>query len=423
MRARRAAWTLGSAALALVAVAAALIWLRRDPATSGTDPSGSELPSVAASATGVAAPSAPPSASATLEASPGPASAASWQLTDTFGDGEEQPTFVFDATAWDDGFAAIGIRLDGYASDVGPYVGRPLLWTSADGQTWEERVLDTPAAEEALSDSRIEHVVTLPDGRLLAVSEHRRPNAWTSEDAETWTAVDLGIGDASVLSIAAGGGGLVLLANAADRAQQAWFSGDGMAWELTHAVAAEGEAQLEAVAAGPEGFVIVGALRGETDRPHVIASADGRSWVTAPDQPAFEDGDFPSDVAPLGPDWVATGFGASEGEQRSIVWRSADGLTWSRDLGPADPGGRNTYYATDIAGAGGHVILSPAEVCLCGPFQDPTVAWDTTDGTTWTAIDPDGSYVTEVVAAGDVVVAVGRIGRGESAALWRWTAP
>jgi hypothetical protein len=120
---------------------------------------------------------------------------------------------------------------------------------------------------------------------------------------------------------------------------------------------------------------------------------------------------------------VATGFGATEAEQRTVVWRSADGLTWTRDLGPADPAGRNTYYATDIAGAGGHVILSPAEFCLCGPFQDPTVASATTDGTAWTAIDPDGSYVTEIVASVDVVVAVGRIGRGESAAFWRLTAP
>jgi hypothetical protein len=120
---------------------------------------------------------------------------------------------------------------------------------------------------------------------------------------------------------------------------------------------------------------------------------------------------------------MATGLGASEAEQRAVVWRSADGLTWSRELGPADPGGRNSYTASDIAGAGGHVILSPAEFCLCGPFPDPTLAWDSTDGATWTPIDPDGSYVTEVVAAGDVVVAVGGTGRGESAAFWRWTAP
>jgi hypothetical protein len=290
--ARRTAWTLGLAALVVVAVLAAVSCSRRGPATGGTDPSGSDLQSDTTSATGGAAPSAPPSTPATLESSPGAPSAASWQLTDTFGEGEEQPTFVFDATAWDDGFVATGIRLRAFASDVGPYIGQPLLWTSASGETWQERVLDIPP-EEGASDSRIEHIVTLPDGRLLAASEHRRPNAWTSEDAETWTVIDLGIGDASVRSIAAGSEGLVLLANAADGAQQAWFSRDGMAWELTHSVPAEEEAQLETVAAGPEGFVIVGALRGETDHPHVIASADGRSWFTAPDQPAFEEGRLP----------------------------------------------------------------------------------------------------------------------------------
>jgi hypothetical protein len=167
-----------------------------------------------------------------------------------------------------------------------------------------------------------------------------------SEDGISWTAVELGIGDVSVASMAAGDGGLVLVAGAVDGTAQVWSSVDGMTWELTHATTAAEGVQLEEVAAGPEGFVIVGAIRTDADRPYVLASSDGRSWFTAADQPAFAGSSFPFDVAPLGPGWVATGFGATEDQQRSVIWRSADGLASTRDLGPVDPTQGNTYYAT-----------------------------------------------------------------------------
>jgi hypothetical protein len=244
-----------------------------------------------------------------------------------------------------------------------------------------------------------------------------------SGDAVTWTEVDLGVGDVSVQSVAAGDRGMVLVAATSEGGQQVWFSADGVSWQLTHAMMAEEEAQLETAAAGPEGFVVVGALRGGTDQPHIIVSSDGLTWFTAPNQPSLEAGSFPLDIAQLGSDWVATGFGEAEGAGRSPVWRSTDGLTWTRDVGPTDPAGRETYYATDIAGDGAYVILSPAEFCLCGPFQDPTVAWSTTDGAAWAALDPDGSYVTEVAERDGTVVAVGRIGRGDAAAFWKLVEP
>jgi hypothetical protein len=400
-----------ASALAVIGVLAVVIFLatRGDPVASGPSPSASASASPSASASASPSASATPTETATPPAEPG------WTLTQTFGNSAERPTFVFDATAWDEGFVAIGIRLDNAASDVGPYIGQPLLWTSADGREWQEREIDIPPPENEFDDNRVEHIVAIPDGRLLIASEGGE--AWVSEDAATWSPVDLDIQGGSVDSIAANDLGLVMLVTIEpDAVSGVWSSEDGLTWERTHDP--DLGTQLETVAGGPEGFVVVGALRGETDRPVVLASSDGREWVTAPDQPAFVDGQFPLDVAPLGPDWIATGAGATEEEQRSMIWRSPNGLDWTQDFGPADPAGRNTYYATDIAGDGGHVILSPAEFCLCGAFQDPTVGWSTTDGSTWTPVDPDASYVTEVVAVGSTVIAVGNIGRGESAAFW-----
>jgi hypothetical protein len=411
---------------ALAAGLLALVVLQQSPEPFGESspsptPSAMLTPTPSPSATSPAtlAPSVTPTTRPpTATAAPVPAE---WTLANTFAE-PNRPTFVFDATAWERGFVAVGARLDGFAGDVGPYAGQPILWISADGSSWEERALDIEIPVEqpgAPVDARVGHVVTLPDGRLMVIrSVYAAATAWTSLDASTWTPVDLGIGDTSVLDIDRGPTGLVLIGTSAEGLEQIWFSTDGLQWELTREDPAADAAQLSSVAAGPEGFVVVGAHRTDTDRPYVLASADGRTWLEAPLQAAFEDDDFPYDVAPLGPDWIATGFGAEQADQRTVVWRSANGLDWERDLGPVDPSGRDSYYATDIAGAGGLAVLSPAEARIGGPFQFPTLAWSTIDGVDWTGILPDGSYVTDLITDGTTVVAVGTIGRGDSAAFW-----
>lgn len=417
----------GAAAMAAIALVVVVV-VNTDlgPSPSPTLPEGS--PSAVASPPPTDQPSPGPSATnadspaASTTVAPSAVTPSEWQLTATFGQGEQQPTFVFDATAWGGGFAAIGLRLPQFASDVGPYGGQPLIWTSPDGIEWTESTLDVQLETQqsgAPVDARIEHMLALPDGRLLAVRAAYGPvEAWVSADAATWDAVDLGLGGLRGTAAVGGSSGYVLLGESPDGDAQVWASSDGLSWQLTHSIEADLEAQLESVAAGPEGYVIVGALRADGDRPLVLASSDGRSWVAAPDQPALAEGSFPVDVAPLGGDWVATGFGAPEGQGRSMIWRSPNGLAWTQDLGPDDPAGRETYYSTDIAGVAGQVILSPAEFCLCGPFQDPTVAWSTTDGITWAVVEPDASYVTDAAEADGTVVAIGRIGRGDQAAFW-----
>lgn len=350
---------------------------------------------------------------------PTPLRAEGWSLAARFGEGPDRPHFVFDATSWDGRFVAIGIRLDHFANDCCTWTGQPMLWTSADGLGWEGRPLGIDVGNGLQEDDRIRRIVALPDGRLMATASRNAPSsAWISADAMTWTPIEILPADTSLTDIAAGPRGLSLVAGGPGGEQQVWYSADGLAWEVTHEADAGDEVQLQAVGAGAEGFVVVGASRTDTDRPYVLASSDGRTWYTAPEQPAFTDGDLPFDVAPLGPDWVATGFGAEQSEQRALVWRSADGLSWTRDQGPRDPGGRDSYYATDIAGDGGIVVLSPAEAQIGGPFQFPTYAWSSTDGVEWDLIELDGSYVTEVVTIGSTTVAVGTIGRGDEAAFW-----
>lgn len=363
-----------------------------------------------------------PTPSAAMTAVPTPSPVTGWALTGTFGTDEQQPTFVFDAAVWRGEYVAVGARLPRFAGDSGPYPGQPLLWTSATGESWVERplLIDLPGGDQA--DARVEHVVALADGRLMVVySQSGGTLAWASSDGMAWASVDLGI-DAMVEDVAQGPQGYVMVGveqglGSGER-WQVWNSADGLDWSLVRDEPSESGVQLAGVDAGPEGFVVVGARRIGLDRPYILASSDGVTWHEAPEQPAFEDGDFPFDVAALGGDWIATGFGAEEGGGRAVVWRSANGLDWTRDLGPADPDGRNTHYATDIGSDGGQVVLSPARAQLGGPFQFPTYAWSTTDGVTWATLRPNESYVTEVVSNGTTVVSVGTLGRGRVAAFW-----
>lgn len=369
-----------------------------------------------------------PSASAGVPATPvatTSARAEGWSLAATFGDGADQPSFVFDATVWNDRFVALGVRLDDFASDCCVWKGQPMIWTSVDGIEWEARPLGIDLGDAPEVDDRVYDILALPDGRLMVTGSRYAPTAaWISGDGVTWSQIEILPAGSQLSNIAAGPDGFVLLANAPAAlgevgAEQLWHSGDGVNWQLTFEAEPGDDVHLETVAAGPEGFVVVGGSGTDAERPYVLASSDGRSWLLAPvDQPAFHDGDFAFDVAPLGGDWVATGFGSEQADQRAVVWRSRNGLQWTRDLGPLDPAGRDSYYATDIAGDAGVVVLSPNVSAISGPFPFPTYAWTSTDGDTWSTIEPDQSYVTDVVSIGSTTIAVGNIGRGERAAFW-----
>jgi hypothetical protein len=417
--------TAAAAAVATVGVAVYFGTLndRTGAPTLTPTPSASAVPSTDESPEVTSSPTASVSTTPTLTPSTEPteSAAAGWTIAASFSE-FEQWRFPFDATTWSGGFAAVGLRMETFPTDIGPYLGEPTLWVSPDGRDWNERPLNVSIPEG--EDDRVEIIVSLPDGRLMVVRRTRAEGAWVSSDGVAWEPIDLGIDDTLVVHLERGPHGYVLIGTTPDDVGQIWHSENGLDWSLSREVLpnAGGPVQLNNVGAGPEGFVVTGVRRptsvGGTDRPLIMASGDGREWFDAPAQESLRNGDHPYDVGPLGNDWVATGFGAAEAENRPVVWRSANGLDWTRHAGPTDPSGRTAFHATDLAGAGGHVVISPALFQISGAFQFPTIAWSTNDGLTWEPIPPDESYVTEVVSDGEVVIAVGRIGRGTTAAFW-----
>lgn len=250
-------------------------------------------------------------------------------------------------TTWQAGWAAIGHAEAG-----------AVVWLSADGVAWESVV------PTGLEDGVVNHLVAIPDGRLLALgfrddgSLGGVAEAWISSDGRVWRATDLGIQDLlNAVDVAAGPLGLVIIGraetNAAGRNEYAWYSEDGLDWaRVWETVDDELPA---AVGAGPEGFVIVGQqgyAQGGDPIGVALASADGREWIEAPtDGPVGLAGMW--SVVPIGGDWMATSLDGAD----IHVLLSPNGLDWTTDTAFTGADARRGGIA-QLAGDADFALLS-----------------------------------------------------------------
>jgi hypothetical protein len=226
-------------------------------------------------------------------------------------------------TAWPHGWAAIG-RLG----------ANPAVWLSADGAHWEAIV------PTGLEDGAVNHLVTIPDGRLLAIgfrfveSSGGTETAWISTDGRDWRETDLGISDLrNAQDVAAGPLGMVLvglgdLNEGAVSNSYVWYSADGIIWDLVWETL-EDESPV-AVGAGPEGFVVVGSQGYFEGDPQgfALASSDGREWVEAPQEVTLAQTRGIWNIVPIGGDWIAA---PAPAPTDIALLRSANGLDWSAD--------------------------------------------------------------------------------------------
>jgi hypothetical protein len=355
--------------------------------------------------------------------SPGPVA---WRATDTF-DASPATSYVTDVAAWSGGFVAIG---SAWETEFHVTAEMPALWTSVDGQSWEEQPIELGILDVTLigvaprSDERLLLVGRIPGAGANPDAAPSRSVAWVSDDAATWEQVALPISDnATVASLAHGPKGYVLgastpyieFAPGADQTPgELWFSADGIDWTKTY----EGAA---GVVAGAEGFVaVLSALA--TGPSSVAASADGLTW-------------FPSDpvaaplldVAPLGEDWIATGYG---GEPATIfVFHSANGLQWEPVLdvnhltgpdGPKTGRGLNelAINGASLAGGDGYAFLTLTNNHCCAQMSWNYGVWGSTDGTSWTLAVEGDALVSSVASAAGTEVLGGHLGRGDAAAFW-----
>lgn len=322
------------------------------------------------------------------------------------------------------GFIAFGATWEGF--EGGPRPTKYWMWLSADGVTWTEAPF--PDVFET-----IPVVTTAADGSWIAFEPiaERAPESdrghpvWESRDGLNWAALDTGIPRGMfVESIAVGRLGYVLWAYdlAGDPAgcgcPSIWFSENGKRWEQVQRFESRDQwYDVEDVGAGDEGFVVLGSVTNKDDHQYqrfASASADGRTWFQNSEPFGADDQRYRprASVTAFGPDWIAA-LGERDGP--TWVWRSANGLDWSRvgEIASSERG-----YSTLLAFVGGELLYAPAE----GYFlEGEPGAWTSETGETWTRISaPQDSWFAAVAESQALVALTGSTPAGDASTPGIW---
>jgi hypothetical protein len=215
---------------------------------------------------------------------------------------------------------------------------------------------------------------------------------WTSADGQSWQPVSLSANvfprRIHVFNLAAGPHGMVLLGQNQGPPEPPipvlWYSTDGTQWRRSTYTGIEFPVFLAGVTRGGPGFVAVGSeqvLRPDGEatnqqRGVVLASADGRSWRRIQDRHGIFKHVQLTDVTAGGRGLVAVGtyLGAyvpgspSSQQGYGVIYTSRDGVRWPRV--PAHlvaPGGGPTRAGRIAAGVAGVVALGRSGEPTAGP--------------------------------------------------------
>jgi hypothetical protein len=229
----------------------------------------------------------------------------------------------------------------GTAATADNPAARPAIWLSPDGRAWESATVDGDGEVVALAAG---------DKQLLAtgsrpVGSGSQATAWTSPDGRAWTMVaeelfgpDAGCQSTKAEDIAAGPDGYVVVGTewgegGCGQHAAAWVSSNGRTWSRASVPA--GGHTMHSVVGGADGYVAAGsgtAAANEGMRAAFWFSPDGRSWTQAP----YDAGLHGADAATLIAD--TTGFlavgtvvtGRPSDAMVPAAWRSPDGRAWER---------------------------------------------------------------------------------------------
>jgi hypothetical protein len=264
----------------------------------------------------------------------------------------------------------------------------------------------------------IADVSPLPSGGFVAVGyvpPDWIPAAWTSPDGLTWSIhLTMGVTDFTFpVSVTTGADGGVVAVGRSGQKPVAWTSADGVAWQERSVPLLGGSGiaeRMTTVVASRDGFIGGGSAGPELFDRHARfwTSADGAEWATVPDDArAFDNAEVRA-MTPLGDGFVAVGVvGPAQHPTGTVAWTSTDGTSWTRVDDPS--------FADGIA-----VAVAPAPFGgLVAVGSDvgrrEAVAWTSADGRRWTRAPNEPSrehsggfvWMTDVVAIGDSVIGVG----------------
>lgn len=321
-------------------------------------------------------------------------------------------TQMRDVAATAEGFVAIGSQTPISA----------VVWTSSDGQSWRIAVGFPDPADQRLNAVAVKGTTSVIVGR-----GPRGVAAWVSTTPGQWQAATVPTAEGSITAVTAttdgfvAGGYLGPEFGAADSA--VWRSPDGLTWSRVRDAVGLADGRISGVATTSFGIVAVGTSGDPGDgRAASWVSNDGEHWARANSQDALIDGAMLS-VAPTSTGVVAVGrIGSGD---RSAAWTSSDGLSWNRAPDLASFGSSSTYAPhaemSDVVATRNGLL---AVGWNSSSSNGSAVVWRSTDGLTWTR-DPDepglsGGGMSGVAVGRDSIVAVGSTGWPDTHAGTAW---
>ena len=310
---------------------------------------------------------------------------------------------------------------------VGSLDGRPAIWSSPDGLTWDAKLgFESLGLDPAYYESVVPIPVPVPTppgvepdpappppppqstlrlrwiasagNRLLAGRDSDEPDL-VSEDAVAWSDRFGWSGADEVFDIAgivAGGPGLVMVGESFDSdGLSVWISANGVEWTRSGvSVDPLDDLQLTAIVRGGPGLVASGAT---TTGAVMLTSSDGTTWERVADL-------GPATVTALttgGPGFVAVGV---DDENQVTAWTSADGSNWDSHPQLAN----DSFLLSVTTGGPGLVAVGVDNAFL--PLL--SVAWVSCDGVSWREVPRDqanlgGAFMISVATDAHRLVAVG----------------
>jgi hypothetical protein len=199
----------------------------------------------------------------------------------------------------------------------------------------------------------------------------------------------------------------------------AWLSTDGRTWSQAPGLNAPEESIMTSVTVSPARIVAVGGIAAHAGG---WTSANGSDWSSSRvSQPSIPGQARMEAVVGWHGTYIAGGdVEPTPSEHHAVLWESTDGTSWTAlPDAPQFDGGAVTGIAA-----------GPSELVAVGYVLEPSgstraAAWWSTDGRAWSE-SPDGSAFTDarmnaVAVGGPGYVAVGSAGNLASAAAWTST--
>jgi hypothetical protein len=250
---------------------------------------------------------------------------------------------------------------------------------------------DSPALDQAQfvcvvwTGSRFVAGATLMNGSAVFLD---------SSDGTSWHAQSASWPDAIIRALAVGPGGLVAVGDKAGR-MVGWTSTDGLSWSLAPDAAAMNPAagktfRLQGVTAVSGGWMAVGAeypscmVGCVPDRAVVWKSPDGVAWSRSPAAAPLANAGMTGVVQ-----WKGGFVAVGSAGKSAAVWTSSDAVAWARvtdsPVFHAPTGTDQTIGATISAiAAGSDRLVAVGQVLTQGDVES-ALPWWSSDGVTWNA--------------------------------------